>query len=40
VDKEAASWCEWWTDLLVGMPEDLLELRYDIVRANEDRRDR
>jgi len=40
VGREAACWCEWWTDLLAGMPEDLLELRYDIVRADQDRRDR
>ena len=40
VDREGASWCEWWTDLLAGIPEGLLELRYDIIRADEDRRDR
>lgn len=40
VDRETASWCEWWTDLLAVMPEDLLDLRFDIVRADEDRRDR
>ena len=40
VDREAASWCEWWTDLLAGMSEDLLELRYDIVRPGEERGDR
>lgn len=40
VDREAASWCEWWTDLLAGIPGDLLELRYEIVRADEDRRAR
>ena len=40
VDREAGSWCEWWTDLLAGIPEDLLELRYDIGRAVTRRRDR
>ena len=27
VDREAACWCEWWTDLLAGIPERHLELR-------------
>jgi len=40
VDREAASWFEWWTDLLAGMPEDLLDLRFDISRADEERRNR
>lgn len=33
VDKEAASWCEWWSELLVGMPERQIELVYRQVRG-------
>jgi hypothetical protein len=40
VDKEAASWCEWWTDSLAGTPAHLLKQRYDIGRADPQQRDR
>lgn len=28
VDMEGANWCEWWTDLLVGIPARHLEVRF------------
>jgi hypothetical protein len=40
VDREAASWCEWWTDLLAGIPEHHLKLRYRIRRSDRERRNR
>ena len=40
VDREAACWCEWWTDLLADIPERHLELRYEIRRLGGERRDR
>jgi len=33
VDREAACWCEWWTDLLADIPERHLELRYHVIRS-------
>ena len=30
VDREAACWCEWWTDLLADISARHLELRYRI----------
>jgi hypothetical protein len=28
VDKAAASWCEWWTELMVGIPARRPDVRY------------
>jgi hypothetical protein len=35
VDKEetAASWCEWWTELMAGIPGRHLDVRYLIQRT-------
>jgi hypothetical protein len=38
VGRKEAGWFEWWTDVLAVVPEDLLELRYDIVRTDRPRR--
>ena len=32
VDKEAACWCEWWTELTAGIDPSLLTLRYRLRR--------
>lgn len=40
VAMETACWCEWWTDLLAGMPERHLRLRYRIQRSPRKEPDR
>jgi len=37
VAREAASWCEWWTDLLAGMPERHLRVRFRLARRGDAR---
>ena len=31
--EEAASWCEWWTELMAGIPARRLDVRYLIQRT-------
>jgi hypothetical protein len=37
VDKETACWCEWWTDILVDIPERHLKVRYRRTRCGDAR---
>jgi hypothetical protein len=35
VDRENPLWCEWWSDLLAGIPERRLKVRYEQEFENE-----
>ena len=36
VDRETASWCEWWSALLGGIPEHRLKVRYRRGRSEDE----
>lgn len=40
VEREAACWCEWWTDLLADISVHHLKLRYCIRQGKQGRGDR